>query len=270
MSWTSKSEMMEEIYALRQELDHLLHEDGGDIAQINDKILALQKANTEILAWRDSMSKHITTAITAPATGTTQYGSISVTATAVDTLAHAIAKVDFYIDDVFFATDAASPYTVTLDTTKYSNASHTIKVLAYCTNAAVGWGSATITITINNVIPTGGTTVGGGTASYGDVVSVQITAPTPGSSVPMNFSIDVLAVCSSQHPITTFSPTPAMTWHVSPTGGTGALIRVSFDSANQLKKTFTITATCAHGTTGTATGTYINAGYTGPPTGGQV
>jgi hypothetical protein len=267
MSWTSKSEMMEEIYALRQELDHLLHEDGGDIAQINVKILALQKANTEILAWRDSMSKHITTAITAPLTGTTQYGSISVTATAVDTLAHAIAKVDFYIDDVFFATDAASPYTQTLDTTKYSNASHTIKVLAYCTNAAVGWGSATITITINNVIPTGGTTVGGGTASYGDVVTVRILAPTPGSSVPMSFYLTVVASCSAGHPITSLTcegftdSNPAILRNTFP---------VSFDSYTQQKKTFTVTATCAQGTTGTATATYINAGYTGPPPGGAV
>ena len=260
--------MMATLNSLEQEFDHFLHAEGGGMNQINLRLTAIESQITEVLAWRDSMSKHITTAITAPLAGTTQYGSISVTATAVDTLGHGIVKVDFYIDDVFFATDAVSPYTQTLDTKQYSNASHTIKVLTYCNNAAVGWGSNTITITINNVIPSGGTTVGGGTASYGDVVSVGIQGPTPGSSVPMSFQISVGVVCSAGHPISSVTCGGVAGSHLET--GFRWFVQASFDGTSQSEKTFTIIATCTNGTIGTATATYRNLNYIGQPPGGWI
>jgi len=257
---TSKSAMLRDISKLKKEINHLLYEEGGEIYQLQSQLDTLNAKMTELLSWRDDMSKHITVTITTPTTGATVSGSVTVTATAVDTLGHGIVKVDFYLDDVFFATDAASPFTQTLDTTAYANGIHTLRCKSICNNAAVGWGDNSISIIINNVIPTGGTkwSIGGGstTASYGDVVSVRILSPTPGSTVPMNFIITVSATCSAGHPI------------ISVVNGiyTGNLtmwqLYVSFDSYTQQKKTFTITATCANGTTGTATVTYYNQAYT--------
>jgi hypothetical protein len=254
---------MEEIYSLRQEMDHLLNEEGGAINQLNLRLIAIESKLAELDLWRAGLLKHITVAISTPAASSTQYGTITVTATANDTLAHAIAYLDFFIDDVKFATDAASPFTVSLATTQYSNAVHVLKVNAYCVSG--GWGTLSENITINNVIPTGGTTVGGGTAAYGDVVSVGIQGPTPGSSVSMSFQIRVGVVCSAGHPITGVTCGGVAGDRLET--GNKWFIQASFDSTSQYSKTFTVTATCAQGTTGTATATYYNADYYGPSSG---
>jgi hypothetical protein len=259
MSWTSKSEIMEELYALRSELDHLLHAEGGLSNQTNLRLIAIESKLAEMDLWRAGLLNHIVVAISTPAASSTQYGTITVTATANDTLGHGIAKLEFFIDELKFAEDAASPFTVTLDTTQYSNASHVLKVNAYCTTG--GWGTLSESITINNVIPTGGTTVGGGTAAYGDKITIGNISPTSGSTLPMSFTIQVRAECSVGHPITSVTcggqngsyVTDSKAWYLP----------ASFDSTSQQSKTFTIIATCAHGTTGSATVTYHNADYRG-------
>ena len=91
-----------------------------------------------------------TASITAPANGATVSGTVSMTATASDSVG--VTKVEFYIDGALKATDTSSPYSYSLDTTQLSNASHALLAKAY--DAAGNMGqSSQILVTVSNPVP---------------------------------------------------------------------------------------------------------------------
>jgi beta-lactamase superfamily II metal-dependent hydrolase len=92
-----------------------------------------------------------TTSITAPANGSVVSGTASVTATAADNVG--VTKVEFYLDGALVATDTASPFAWSWNTTTSTNASHTLTSTAY--DAAGNSGSsAVISVTVSNVADT--------------------------------------------------------------------------------------------------------------------
>jgi beta-lactamase superfamily II metal-dependent hydrolase len=89
-----------------------------------------------------------TTAITAPADGATVSATTSVAATAADNVN--VTKVEFYLDSVLKATDTASPYVWSWDTTTAANGGHALMTKAY--DAAGNVGTSTIvTVTVSNL-----------------------------------------------------------------------------------------------------------------------
>jgi Bacterial Ig domain/Fibronectin type III domain len=87
--------------------------------------------------------------ITAPFNNTTISGSYTVSATAAD--AGGIAHVDFSVDaGAVLSSDTTSPYSYSLDTTKLTNAAHSIKVTAYDTSNSSN--IATANVTVNNTV----------------------------------------------------------------------------------------------------------------------
>ena len=95
-----------------------------------------------------------TTAPTVSATESGTSGTITFSATASDNVG--VTKVEFYVDGVLKGTDTTSPYSMTLDSTTLSNASHSLVAKAYDAAGNVGT-STTVTFTISNS--------GGGTSS---------------------------------------------------------------------------------------------------------
>jgi len=91
-----------------------------------------------------------TVQITAPTTGSTVSGTVTVTATASDD--HAIGRVEFEIDGVLKATVSTAPYQFNWDTTLYTNATHHVKATAFdiATNTAI----STVAVTVLNGSPT--------------------------------------------------------------------------------------------------------------------
>lgn len=89
------------------------------------------------------------TSITSPTSGATVSGSVTVAASASDNVG--VTKVELWKDSALFATDNASPYTFSWDTTKDTNASHTLQIKAYDAVGNVG-SSATISVTVSNTI----------------------------------------------------------------------------------------------------------------------
>ena len=90
------------------------------------------------------------TAITAPMSGATVGGIITVTASANDP--GGIARVEFIVDGDIKGSDTNSPYSITLDTRTLSDGSHTLASRAH--NAAGNIGtSAPITFSVNNATP---------------------------------------------------------------------------------------------------------------------
>jgi PKD repeat protein len=79
-------------------------------------------------------------------------GTITVSATAGDNVG--VSKVEFYVDGTLKGTDTSSPYSMTLDSTTLSNASHSLVAKAYDAAGNVGT-SSTVTFSIAN--NTGGT-----------------------------------------------------------------------------------------------------------------
>src|SRR3989454_1084203 len=85
-----------------------------------------------------------TCAITTPSNGATVSGTITPAATASDDVG--VSKVEFYVDDVWRATDTTSPYSFSWDTTTVGNGSHSLMVKAY--DAAGNIGAST-SVTVN-------------------------------------------------------------------------------------------------------------------------
>jgi len=260
--------MEEDLEAVITELNHVVQ---FTIPSIEQGIVALAGRLDQIEKRIDNLAHALTLAITAPANGATVSGTVTFTATCTCPSAHAIKSVCFYIWDersgwVLIAEDTATPFTTTFDSKQYSNSSHKLRAVGACVSG--GQSTQEITVTISNVIPTGGTTTGGGTASYGDVVSVQILTPTPGSRVPMNFQIYVNVNCSAGHPFSNIACEGIAGELGDP--ATFGIINASFDNAAEQKKTFTITATCVNGTTGITKATYYNSDYIGPLPRGMI
>jgi poly(hydroxyalkanoate) depolymerase family esterase len=96
-----------------------------------------------------------TVSLTAPASGATLSGSVTLTANASDNVG--VARVDFLVDGAVAGSDTTSPYSLSLNTASLSNGTHSLAARAVDTSNNTGT-SATISVTVQN------TTGGGGTA----------------------------------------------------------------------------------------------------------
>jgi Zn-dependent metalloprotease len=115
-----------------------------------------------------------TTAPTASATESGTSGTITFSATATDNVG--VTKVEFYVDGVLKGTDTTSPYSMTLDSTTLTNATHSLTVKAYDAAGNVGTSTA-VSFTVSNT--TTGTTYteveSNNTTSTANVVADTVT-----------------------------------------------------------------------------------------------
>ncbi len=90
-----------------------------------------------------------TVSISAPASGATVSGAVTIAANATDNTA--VASVQFQIDNANFGSPVTlPPYNIAWDTTKVANGSHTITAIAR--DAAGNTASASIPVTVNNPV----------------------------------------------------------------------------------------------------------------------
>ena len=118
-----------------------------------------------------------TVSITSPLNNSTVSKTIPIILSAYDNVD--ILKVEIYKDGVLFATDNASPYSFTWDTTKDTNGSHRLEAKAYDTSNNTA--TSAVTVTVNNVL--------------GDTTppTVSITSPLNNSTVAGTVSVNVSA-----------------------------------------------------------------------------
>lgn len=122
-----------------------------------------------------------TVSFSSPASGSTLSGTVSVQVNASDNIG--VSAVNFYVDGVLHSTKTASPYTFTWDTTRVSNASHTLRAVA--SDAAGNSSSSQMSVNVSNL-----------TDATPPVVS--ITSPSNGATVSGNkLTISVNASDSS-------------------------------------------------------------------------
>jgi Big-like domain-containing protein len=110
-----------------------------------------------------------TVSITSPANGATVSGTITVTASASDTVG--VVGVKFFLDGVLAADDTSAPYSVPWNTTGVANGSHTLTAVA---RDAAGntRTSAAVTVTVSNAPPADTTPP-----------TVSVTSPANGATV---------------------------------------------------------------------------------------
>jgi len=89
----------------------------------------------------------VTVTITNPTDGDQVSGTVTIEASAADTI-QTISRVEFYIDDIIIGTDTSQPYEWDWDTTAESDGSHVIKAVAY--NAIDESSQDSITVTVLN------------------------------------------------------------------------------------------------------------------------
>ena len=106
--------------------------------------------------------------LTAPATGATVSGSVTLSASASDNVG--VSKVEIYIDGGLVVTDTASPYTYAWNAAAAANGSHSLVARAY-DSAGNTASSSTVTVTV-----TGG-------VSDTTAPSVSLTSPAAGSTL---------------------------------------------------------------------------------------
>jgi len=96
-----------------------------------------------------------TVSITSPANGSTVSNTITFAATASASAPATLSSIQFQVDGTAVGTASAAPYSLQLNTTTLSNASHTLTAVAQ--DSLGNTGVASVTVTVNNTI-TGGKT----------------------------------------------------------------------------------------------------------------
>ncbi len=92
-----------------------------------------------------------TVSLTAPSSGATVSGTITVSATASDNVG--VTRVDFYAGSTLIGNDTTSPYSISWDTTTIANGTYSVYARAY--DAAGNFGTSnSATVTVNNQIST--------------------------------------------------------------------------------------------------------------------
>jgi hypothetical protein len=133
--------------------NHTLKMVGREDAVKIDRIIAVTDTTCTPTGTGDNCAPPDTTApvtsITAPTSGSTVLGTVSIAANASDD-SGVVSKVEFYIDGTLVNTDTASPYAYSWNSTLSTNGSHSLVTKAYDGSNNVGT-SPTVTVTTNNV-----------------------------------------------------------------------------------------------------------------------
>ena len=105
-----------------------------------------QTASASVVVTVDNIDTPPTAAITAPVSGSTVSGTVSIAASASDDVG--VAHVRFYIDGVLTSTDTNAPYSHSWNTTTATNGLHSIRAVAQDTIGQTG--EQLINVTVSN------------------------------------------------------------------------------------------------------------------------
>jgi len=188
-----------------------------------------------------------TVSISAPASGATLTGTVSVTASASDNVG--VTKVEFYLDGALKSTDTTSPYAWSFDTTTAANGSHTLSAKAYDAAGNVGT-STSVSVTVSNT--TGGDTTPPTTSvtapANGATVSGTVTVTATGSDnvgvTKMEIYIDGTLRTSN-----TNATSISYSWNTTTfANGSHTIVSKAYDAANNVGTSATITVTVSNST----------------------
>jgi len=178
--------------------------------------------------------------VTAPTGGSTVSGSVSVTAAASDSVG--VSKVEFYVNGALQATDTASPYSFSWNTTSLSDGSYTLTAKAY--DAAGNMGtSSNVSVTVKN-------TVADTTAPTVAISSPAASATVSGTATVTTTASDNVGVSKVEFYVNgalqaTDTATPYnFSWNTSSlTNGSYTLSAKAYDAAGNVKQSTSVPVT---------------------------
>lgn len=163
--------------------------------------------------------------VSAGASGTS--GNITLSANATDNVG--VSKVEFYVDGALKGTATSTPYSMTLNSTTLTNASHSLVAKAYDAANNVGTSSA-VSFTINNpVSDTTPPTVSANESGTSGNITLSATAIDNVGVSKVEFYVDGALKATS-----TSSPYSATLNSTSLSNGTHSLVAKAYDAANNI------------------------------------
>ena len=186
-----------------------------------------------------------TTAPTVSASESGTSGSIALSATASDNVG--VSKVEFYVDGALKATDTASPYTASLDSTTLANGSHSLVAKAYDAAGNVGT-SSTVSFSVSN--STGGDTapptVSASESGTSGTITLSATASDNVGVSKVEFYVDGALKATD-----TASPYTASLDSTTLANGSHSLVAKAYDAANNVGTSSTVSFSVSNSTTAT-------------------
>jgi len=189
-------------------------------------------------------------AITSPAANATVSGTVTVAATATDSVG--ISKVEFYDNGTLCAAVNTAPYSFNWNTASAGNGSHTQVAKAYDTAGNVGQ-SASVTVTVNNAVAdTTAPTTAISAPAAGATVSGSITVTASASDnvgvTKVEFYVDgALKATDTASPYTFTLSTTTLA------NGAHTLATKAYDAAGNVGQSATVTVTVNNAATTTTT-----------------
>ncbi|HUR82725.1 MAG TPA: Ig-like domain-containing protein, partial [Thermoanaerobaculia bacterium] len=177
--------------------------------------------------------------ITAPATGATVKGSVSVTASATDNIG--VTKVEFLLDGVLQSTDTTSPYAWTWTSTGSSDGAHTLVAKAYDAANNIGTSSS-VNVTVDNAAPATSITAPAAGATVSGTASVTANASDNIGVTKVEFYLDgVLQSTDTTSPY-------AWTWNTTTaTNAAHTLSTKAYDAATNIGTSANVSVTVSNG-----------------------
>jgi chitodextrinase/sulfur relay (sulfurtransferase) DsrF/TusC family protein len=206
-----------------------------------------------------------TVSITSPAGSSTVSGTVTVAASASDSVG--VVRVEFYLDGVLKATDTTAPYSWSFDTTQVANGSHSLQARAY--DAANNTGtSSTVAVTVSNAdttAPTVSITSPAGSSTVSGTVTVAASASdsvgvvrvefyldgalkATDTTAPYSWSFDTTQIANGSHSL------QARAYDAANNTGTSSTVAVTVSNADTTAPTVSITSPAGSSTvSGTVT-----------------
>ncbi len=180
-----------------------------------------------------------TVQITAPTTGSSVVGAVSVNINGSDNVG--VTRIEWYLDGALVGSSATAPASFSWNTTNSANGSHTLQAKAYDA-AGNSSASATVTVTVQNAVadttpptaqvtsPTSGTTVASKTTK------VYVTASDKVGVTRVDLLVD------GKNYATSSSATPVFSWTTSKLSrGSHTLQAIAYDAAGNSTRSSVVT-----------------------------
>ncbi|HJW73424.1 MAG TPA: M4 family metallopeptidase [Geothrix sp.] len=208
---------------------------GADEAAVWNAFAAINVGS----AWSGGSSTD-TTAPTATASESGTAGTITFSATATDNVG--VSKVEFYVDGVLKGTDTTSPYSMTLDSTTLTNATHSLVAKAYDAAGNIGTSTA-VSFTVSNAVPTGTyiEVEANDTVATANVVAKTISTIQGNLTVATDKDYFALSLAAGQKVTINMTGPTGVDWDLKLVNSAGTQLTISQGSTATESVTYTAT-----------------------------
>ena len=185
-------------------------------------------------------------------------GTVTLSATASDNVG--VSKVEFYVDNVLKATDTASPYSSTLDSTTLPNGSHNLVAKAYDAAGNIGTSSTVAFSVSNSTTDTTPPTVSASESGTSGTITLSATASDNVGVSKVEFYVDNVLKATD-----TASPYSSTLDSTTLANGSHNLVAKAYDAAGNVGTSSTVAFSVSN--TITATELITNGGFESGSTG---